>query len=107
MEDFSRLNEEKFDLITARAVANMNILLEISVRALKLNGNLVLMKANCEEELKNCNNALEKLSCTIINVKEFTLPKENSNRTLIKIIKKEKTNDKYPRQIDKIKKKPL
>jgi len=104
MEDFSRLNEEQFDLITARAVANMNILLEISVRSLKINGNLLFMKANCEEELKNCHNALEKLSCSILNVNEFTLPKENSNRTLIKITKKAKTNSKYPRQIDKIKK---
>lgn len=107
MEDFSRLNEEKFDLITARAVANMNVLLEISVRALKINGNLVLMKANCEEELKKCNNALKKLSCTILNVNEFTLPKENSNRTLIKIVKKGVTDNKYPRQIDKIKKQLL
>jgi len=107
MEDFSRLNEEKFDLITARAVANMNVLLEISVRALKINGNLVFMKANCEEELKNSNNALEKFSCTLLNVNEFYLPKEESKRTLIKIQKKEKTNSKYPRTIDKIKKFPL
>jgi len=107
MEDFSRLNEEKFDLITARAVANMNVLLEISVRALKINGNLVFMKANCEEELKNSNNALEKFSCTLLNVNEFYLPKEESKRTLIKIQKKGKTNSKYPRTIDKIKKFPL
>lgn len=107
MEDFSKLNEEKFDLITARAVANMNVLLEISVRALKINGNLVLMKANCEEELKKCHSALEKLSCNILNINEFKLPKEESKRTLIKIIKNSKTNTKYPRTIDKIKKQPL
>lgn len=107
MEDFSRKNEEKFDLITARAVANMNILLEISVRSLKINGNLILMKANCEEELKNSDNAIKKLSCNIASVNEFTLPKENSNRTLIRIVKTGITNNKYPRQIDKIKKQPL
>lgn len=83
MEDFSKLNEEKFDIITARAVANLNVLLEISVRALKINGQMVFMKANCDEEL------------------------ENSNRTIITILKEEKTNDIYPRNIDKIKKKPL
>ena len=48
MEDFSKLNEEKFDIITARAVANMNTLLEISIKSLKINGRLILMKANCE-----------------------------------------------------------
>ena len=105
MEDFSRTNEEKFDLITARAVANMNVLLEISVRSLKINGNLVLMKANCEEEIKNSNKAINELSSELISINEFYLPKEESKRTLIKIQKKDKTNSKYPRTIDKIKKK--
>ena len=65
------------------------------------------MKANCEEELKKCHSALEKLSCNILNINEFKLPKEESKRTLIKIIKNSKTNTKYPRTIDKIKKQPL
>lgn len=107
MEEFSKLNEERFDLITARAVANINVLLEISVRALKINGNLVLMKANCEEEIKNSYGAVKELCCEIVNINEFYLPKEESKRTLIKIQKKGKTNSKYPRTIDKIKKMPL
>lgn len=107
MEDFSRLNEKQFDVITARAVANMNVLLEISVRSLKINGHLVLMKANCEEEINNSKNALDELGCELIHVNEFELPKENSKRTLINIIKKLETKEKYPRSIDKIKKKSL
>ncbi len=107
MEEFSKNHEEEYDVITARAVANLNVLLEISVKALKVNGYLVLMKANCEEELNNCKNALSHLSCDIVNVNEFKLPKEGSKRTLIKIEKLSKTNSKYPRNIDKIKKYPL
>ncbi len=107
MEDFSKLNEEKFDIITARAVANLNVLLEISVRALKINGQMVFMKANCDEELENSKQTLNKLSCKIVKIDKFKLPKENSNRTIITILKEEKTNDIYPRNIDKIKKKPL
>lgn len=107
MEDFSKNNEEQYDVITARAVANMNVLLEISIKALKINGYVVLMKANCEEELKNCDNAISCLSCKIVDVNEFKLPIENSKRTLIKIKKIGKTNTKYPRSIDKIKKYPL
>lgn len=107
MEDFSKLNEEKFDIITARAVANLNVLLEISVRALKINGQMVFMKANCDEELENSKQVLNKLSCKIVKIDKFKLPKENSNRTIITILKEEKTNDIYPRNIDKIKKKPL
>lgn len=107
MEDFSRNNEEKYDVITARAVANLNVLLEISIKALKVNGYVVLMKANCEKELNDCNSALSNLSCNIVNVNEFKLPIEDSKRTLIKIEKIKKTNSKYPRTIDKIKKYPL
>ena len=107
MEEYSRVHEEKYDIITARAVANLNTLLEISIKSLKINGYLVFMKANCEEELNNCNNILSLLSCKISDINEFKLPKENSKRTLIKIEKINKTNSKYPRNIDKIKKYPL
>ena len=107
MEDFSRANEEKFDIITARAVANMNILLEISAKALKIGGSLILMKANCDEEINNSKNALQKLSCKIVKVNKFELPQEKGHRTLIHITKEETTDLKYPRNIDKIKKNPL
>ena len=53
MEDYSRENPEKFDIITARAVANTKLLCEISVRSLKVGGRIVLMKANVDEELDN------------------------------------------------------
>ena len=107
MEDYSRLNEEKFDIITARAVADTNVLLEICVRSLKINGYLVLMKANCDEELENSKKCLSELGCSIININKFMLPQENSNRTLVKFQKKSKTKDKYPRTIDKIRKQLL
>lgn len=107
MEDFSKKNKEQYDIITARAVANINILLEISIKALKINGNLILMKANCEEEINNSKNTLKELDCEIVTINEFELPNENSKRTLINIRKISKTKDKYPRSIDKIKKRPL
>lgn len=107
MEEYSRTHEEEFDIITARAVANMNILLEISVKALKVKGHLVLMKANCDEEITNSKRALAELNSDIFNISRFQLPIENSNRTIINIVKNNKTNSKYPRNIDKIKKYPL
>ena len=107
MEDFSRVNEEKFDMITARAVANLNVLLEISVRALKIKGQMIFMKANCEEEINHSRQALNKLSCNIVHINKFKLPIENSKRTIITVVKQEKTKNIYPRTIDKIKKNPL
>ncbi len=107
MEDYAKENEEKFDIITARAVANIRILSEISVGALKLEGNLVFMKANCDEELENIENLLEKLSLDLVDVKKFKLPIENSNRSLVIFKKKKHTSRKFPRTIDKIKRNPL
>lgn len=107
MEDYSLSHEEEFDIVTARAVANMSTLLEISVKSLKINGNLILMKANCQEEIVNSTKALQELNCKIIKIEKFILPTEKSNRTLIVINKENKTPRKYPRKMDKIKKDPL
>ena len=107
MEEFSKNHEEEFDFITERAVSQLPILCEISVKALKINGSLVFMKANCSEELEGIDTKINKLGLKISNIDKFVLPIENSNRTIIKIDKYSKTNKLYPRPIDKIKKNPL
>ena len=107
MEDFSRLNEEKFDIITARAVSSLSVLSEISVRSLKINGSLIFMKANCDLELESIDNVMKSLYLGNLRVVKFVLPNENSNRTLVSMTKLKTTNNKFPRPIDKIKKNPL
>ena len=107
MEEFSKIHEEEYDYITARAVSQLPILCEISVKALKVNGSLVFMKANCEEELLGIEKKIDKLGLKIDKVDKFVLPIENSNRSIITINKYCKTNKIYPRTIDKIKKNPL
>ena len=107
MEDYSRENEEKFDIITARAVANTKLLCEISVRSLKIGGRLVFMKANVDEELDNINNMIKELNISNPSINKFMLPVENSNRALVSFKKLDKTKEKYPRNIDKIKKNSL
>ena len=107
MEDYSRENVEKFDIITARAVANTKLLCEISVRSLKIGGRIVLMKANVDEELENIDNMIKELNLSEPTVNKFMLPVENSNRALVSFKKMDKTKDKYPRTIDKIKKNSL
>lgn len=107
MEDFSKLNEERFDVITARAVANIEVLSEISVKALKVNGKLVFMKGNVADEVSLLNKFIPKLNLRLNEVLEFNLPIENSKRTLVIIEKLKKTPIEYPRNIDKIKRKPL
>ena len=104
----SRVEEFKgeFDIVTARAVSQLNILLEYSIPLVKLNGYFIPLKANIDDEINNSENAFKKLKCKLIDKKEFLLPIENSNRTLLKIQKFGK-NEKYPRKFSEIKKKPL
>lgn len=104
MEDYSKQNEEKFDIITSRAVAKTKILVEISFKALKISGHLILMKSSFEEELSDAKKIIKDIGGEVINVNTFKLPIENSERALINIKKVRKTEAKYPRSIDKIKK---
>ncbi len=104
MEDYSRLHEEEFDYVTARAVANLGIISEISVRAVKLNGHMVFMKANCDDELDIFLVNAKKLGLALESTNEFQLPYEYSNRTLVNMVKTNHTNSIYPRRVDIIKK---
>lgn len=97
----------KYDLVVARAVSNMLVLDELCIPFLKINGNLVLMKAEATEELEQSKKGIEILGGKITDIQKFKLPKEDSLRTLIKIQKEKLTPKEYPRIYDKILKKPL
>ena len=106
-EDYTKVHRESFDFVTSRAVANLRILLELNIPALKVNGHFLVMKGNLEEELEKSINTMQVLSCKIIGQEEFNLPKNGGTRTLLNIQKTKETDQKYPRTYDKIKKKAL
>ena len=106
-EEYAIKNIEKFDVVTSRAVAPLNILLELSIPLLKINKSFISYKGNISREIIESENALKQLDSKIDKIEEFELPKENSNRTIIKIKKINKTNKKYPKKFSEIKKKPL
>ncbi len=106
-EDYAKKNREIFDVVTARAVTNLNALLEICAPMTKVNGYIIPMKANVEEELKSAKKAFSLLHLTLVNKICFLLPIENSTRTLLVIQKNQKTDFKYPRHANEIKKYPL
>ena len=103
-ESFARVNREKFDVVTSRAVANLRMLSEVSIPMVKVDGYFIPMKGLCDDELNEASDILKKLNSKVICVDSFTLPVENSQRSLIKIQKSVKTEHKYPRNFDKIKK---
>lgn len=108
VEEYAINNREMFDIITARAVAPIKHLLEYGIPLLKVNGNFIAMKANIkEEELINIDNYYKKLNIKLNKIIKFNLPKEYSNRTLIKYEKLKVTNINYPRKYNEIKKRDI
>lgn len=85
-EDF----KEKFDVVTARAVANIEKLLGFTMHLVNKEGMFIAMKGNIEEEMTSevINKINKKYQITEIN--KFLLPKENSNRSLVVIKNKYK-----------------
>lgn len=106
-EEFSKINREKYDIVTARAVSSLNILLELIIPSVKVSGYFISLKGNASEEIKKCSKSLNLLKSEIIKNENFFLPYEDSNRTILLIQKKEKTLLKYPRNYKDIKKFPL
>ena len=106
-EDYTRVNREKYDYVTSRAVADLRVLLELNIPSLKINGEFLVMKGNIDEELKLSQNAIKKLFCTITKKEEFTLPFNSGTRNIMIIKKTKEPPAIYPRNYDKIKKRPL
>ena len=79
--------KETFDIVTARAVANIEKLLTYTMHLVNKNGLFIAMKGNIDEELTT--EVLCKIykKYKIIKIEKFLLPKENSQRSLV-IIKK-------------------
>ncbi len=100
--------KQKFDIVTSRAVSRLNILLELAIPLVNVNGVFIPLKgAQAEIEVKEAKNALKKLDAKVETISEITLPFENSKRANLKIRKLKATNEKYPRNYGQIKKKPL
>ena len=107
-ENIINSHREKYDFATARAVAPLNILLELLTPFVKVNGNIIALKGSSyQEELDICNKAFKELDIKIKNIYQEELPNNQGLRPIIVINKTKKTNPKYPRAYAQIKKKPL
>ena len=101
---------EAFDVVTARAVAEMRILSELCLPYAKVGGSFIAMKGkNAEFELQGAKKAISLLGGRNVSVEEITLRggEETLTHPLIVINKKEKTPVNYPRPYAQICKKPL
>ena len=101
---------EKFDLVTARAVARLNVLSELALPFVKVGGYFLAMKGSKgAEELEEAKKGIESLGGKVISCekKQLILPSETQKRTFILVKKVKNTPEKYPRAYAKIVKSPL
>jgi 16S rRNA (guanine527-N7)-methyltransferase len=90
---------EKYDVVTARAVARMSVLSELCLPLVKQGGTFIAMKAvHAREELEQGKKAIALLGGVVDDTFTFTLPVEESERNIIVIKKTKITPKKYPRK---------
>ena len=101
----------KFDIVTSRAVARLNILCELCLPYLKIGGSLIALKgAKFEEELTEAANAIKILGGEITKITQknlVTTENQTETRGIIEIQLKKEPSTQYPRAYAAILKKPL
>ena len=105
-EEAVATRRESYDFATSRAVARLNILLELTAPYVKVGGCVLAMKgALAKEELAEAGSAIKKLGLKLEEVKEF--PIDGTNHAVIVLRKVAPTPKQFPRRFAKIKQSPL
>ena len=105
-EEAVATRRESYDFATSRAVARLNILLELTAPYVKVGGAVLAMKGTAaKEELAESASAIKKLGLKLEQVKEF--PIDGTNHAVIVLRKIAPTPKQYPRRFAKIKQSPL
>lgn len=104
----NKLYREKFDIVTARAVAKMSVLSEYCLPLVKQGGYFIALKGpKAEDELDEGQKAITVLGGQLVKDEELTLPETSEERTLILVKKVKPTPKKYPRQAGTPRRKPI
>ena len=104
-EEFAAEHRESYDIVTSRAVANLQMLCELCLPLVKEGGYFLSMKAvDSDQELKLAYTAIKTLGGQVEQVKDYTIPGTDVAHRLIFIKKVAPTPKKYPRAFAKIKK---
>ena len=105
-EEFVAGVRETYDVATSRAVARLNILLELTAPFVKVGGYVLAMKGTAAmEELEEAKRAIKTLGLKLEEVREF--PVDGTAHTVIVLKKISPTPAKFPRRFAKIKQAPL
>ena len=99
---------DSFELVTARAVAELRLLCELCLPLVKPGGKFLAMKSvESDAELAASQHAIAILGGAVEAVRDYAIPGTDVRHRLIVVEKVKKTPEKYPRMFAKIKKNPL
>ena len=105
-EEAAASRREQYDYATSRAVARLNILLELTAPFVKVGGAVLAMKgAAAQEELAEAKNAIRQLGLELEKVHKF--PIDGADHCVIVLRKVTPTPARFPRRYAKIKAAPL
>lgn len=109
VESLNSSDRNGFDVVTSRAVASLNTLLEYTVPFVKTGAFFVAYKArNASQELAQAQNAMKVLNCEFVESIGYELPlQEDFTRELLVFKKFADTDSLYPRKSGLAKKSPL
>ena len=105
-EEAAAQRREQYDFASSRAVARLNVLLELTAPVVKVGGAVLAMKGSAAaEELAEAKNAIDKLGLKLEEVHHF--PVDGADHAVIVLRKVKPTPAQYPRRFNKIKQFPL
>ena len=107
-EDFAAEHRESYDIVTSRAVANLQMLSELCLPLVKEGGYFLAMKAvDSDGELESAKKAIAILGGRVQQCADYDIPGTDVRHRLVFVKKIAPTPKKYPRAFAKIKKSPL
>jgi 16S rRNA (guanine527-N7)-methyltransferase len=102
------LHREKYDLVLARAVAIMPVLVEYLLPLAMIGGRVVMQKGkNAREESENSRNAIRLLGGKLLDIIPIDLPEVEDERYLVVLEKVRTTPSEFPRRVGVPAKSPI
>ena len=107
-EEFAAGHRQQYDIAASRAVANLNLLCELTLPLVKVGGQFLAMKSvSSDQEIDGARGAIGQLGGRIADIRDYTVPETQVCHRLVVIEKVKDTPAIYPRSFARMKKAPL
>ena len=107
-EEFAAAHREHFDIASSRAVAQLNVLCELTLPLVRVGGMFAAMKStSTDEEIRQAHSAIAQLGGQLTGCTDYTIPGTEVVHRVVSIEKTQHTPKQFPRAFARIKKAPL